>query len=103
VARCVVFLFSALALYLITIKLKRAVKVSSISAVSLVCVLLLVLSINFALNSRSTDFSFTPRSWKFSVGKLEVLAINKTNGVAESHTNRVSHLGPIVIRDIITE
>jgi len=45
------------------------------------------------------DFVIAPKSWKFSVGELEIGTIYPDNGVPQSFTNRVSHVGPIIFTE----
>jgi len=74
-------------------KLKRIAKVASM----VVCALVLLAVLGNGTGGYR--FVIVPKSWKFSVGELEVGTIHPTNGVAESFTNRVSHIGPIIFTE----
>jgi hypothetical protein len=48
--------------------------------------------------SYGTQLAIVPK-WGFSIGELEIGAVYLTNGVAHSFTNRISHIGPIIITE----
>ena len=78
-------------------KLKRTTRIACISAVLLVGALFLLVALNFDHNSGSahTDFSFTPRKWRFMLRQEWMLM--DTNGV-KSGMMWESRVGPVVVR-----
>ena len=74
------------------IKLKRVGKV----ACAAVCVIILLAVV---LNGTGeTEFVIVP-NWGFSLRELEINTIYPTNGIAHSFTNRISHIGPIILTE----
>lgn len=66
--------------------------------VSVFCVLVLLLLVDIALFSGSgnTEFLFTPKEWRFSIGKPWTM----TGADGTNYGTMVeSHIGPIVFRD----
>lgn len=74
-------------------KSKRIVKVVCV----VVCVLIL-LAVLFN-GTGGMEFVIAPKNWGFSVRRLEIYNIPKTNGITESFTNRVSHVGPVIFTE----
>jgi hypothetical protein len=70
-------------------KLKPVAKVAGV--VLCAFILLAVLGNELA----GYELVIVPKDWGFSVRRLEVGTFYRTNGVEESFTNRVSHIGPI--------
>ncbi len=76
----------------VRIKLKRLAKVSAVVVCALV---LLAVVCNGAYD---TQFVIVP-DWGFTVRELEIGTVYLTNGVAHSFTNRISHIGPIILTE----
>ena len=76
-------------------KLKSPVKVALILILSIACALLLVMAVDYILNSGNgrTYFSFTPKKWRVSFGE-EMILMN-TNG-QRFGTLKKSQIGPIL-------
>jgi hypothetical protein len=76
-----------------TMKLKSHVKVAPLLVISVVCALLLVMAVDFILNSGSgnTVFTFTPKQWRLLFGE-EWIMMN-TNG-QKIGTEKKSQIGP---------
>jgi hypothetical protein len=74
-------------------KPKRIVKVACV----VVCALIL-LAVLFN-GTGGTQFVIAPKNWGLSMRQLEVGTVYKTNGVAESFTNRVTHIGPLILTE----
>jgi len=79
-------------------RLKRFIKVASLSIVSVLCALVLLLVVDIAVFSGSgnTEFLLTPKEWRFSIGKPWTM----TGADGSNYgTMMESHVGPIVIRN----
>lgn len=74
-------------------KSKRIVKVACVAACALILLTVLFSRIE------NTEFEIVPKTWEFSVGQPEIITLAKTNGTSESFTNRVSHIGPLIVRE----
>lgn len=77
-------------------KLKRIAKVTFV-VVFAFCALVFLMNLSSELSQM--DFAVTPKSWKFSVRERQGGVVYYTNGIAESFTNRVSHIGPVIITE----
>ena len=77
-------------------KHKRIAKVTFVVALAF-CALILLMNLSSEL--QDMDFAVTPKSWKFYVRERQEGTVYNTNGIAESFTNRVSHIGPVIITE----
>jgi hypothetical protein len=72
---------------------KRILKIACLALCALI--LLAVLFNGFG----NTQFEIMPKDWRVSVSQLEIETLVKTNGTSESFTNRVSKIGPLIVRE----
>ena len=81
---------------LATMKLKRITRIACLSIASFLGALFLLVAIYYAANSGSghTEFSFTPRKWRFTI--CEEWTLMDTNST-QFGTLIKTHVGPFVI------